>query len=285
MACPGSPGPAQGKNRNLVRAANPTTTITARSTVGDSRRPTTAPSCAADGRADRDQGDVHPVRVRQQHEQQPRDRVHHTGQDVLQAVDPLQVAIQQGTHRRDQQHPLSGAEVPPVHPGQQHQDPQQDRMPALGALVRLSDEAPGQAGLGDHQRHRQHDQDRHHRPEHAGRQHQQQQRAGDSADQGRRAQPQQPVPLAGQLAAVAVGAAEGPGHQSDGVADVGGHRRHPEGDQHRKGDQRAGAHHGVHRSGGHAGQRYGRGGADPCHPATVVVRPGPARPASRRALS
>jgi Fe-S oxidoreductase len=41
---PGAGRVAQEKNRNLVSAARPTTTITARNTAGDNRRPTTAPN-------------------------------------------------------------------------------------------------------------------------------------------------------------------------------------------------------------------------------------------------
>ena len=115
------------------------------------------------------------------------------------------------------------------------------------------------ARLEDDQDQAQQDQRRHDGGERALGQHQQQQGAGEPADQRRDAQPQHPAPLAVQLAAVADGPRHRAGHQPDGVGDVGRHRRNAERQQGRERDQRSRPHHGVDGAGGETCEQDRRG--------------------------
>jgi hypothetical protein len=107
---------------------------------------------------------------------------------------------------------------------------------------------------GQQQAGRQH-QERHHHVERALRGGQQQHAAGHRAGGGDRAERDQPGPLAGQLAAEAVHAAEVAGPQRDGVRHVRGEGAVADGDQRREQQQRPAAGDRVHRAGDQPGTR------------------------------
>ena len=95
--------------------------------------------------------------------------------------------------------------------------------------------------------------------ERVGRQHQQQDRADDAADQRGDAEPEHAGALPAELAAVAHRARQRAGHQPDGVGDVGGHGRYAERQQGRERDQRSRPHHRVDGACGQPGQDDGDG--------------------------
>ena len=89
-----------------------------------------------------------------------------------------------------------------------------------------------------------------------------------AAEDRRDPEPDQAAPLAGQLGAVADRPAERARHQTDGVADVGQHRRVAHGQQHREGDQGPRPDDGVDRA-----RRPARPGRRRRSPSAVTQRP------------
>lgn len=103
------------------------------------------------------------------------------------------------------------------------------------------------------------------------RQHEQQHRPGDPAEQRCRPEAEHARPLPGQLAPVADGAGHGARDEADRVRHVGRDGRVAEGEQDRKGDQRAAADQGVDRAGRHAGRGDG-GDLGSAHGAAILAR-------------
>ena len=119
-----------------MAAMTPTTMMTARNSGAGSRRPSVPPTWPPTIEPDRQESRRVPRHMGEGDEQEPGHAVDEKGEHVLGGVEPLEVVAQEDAEQRQQDDALGGAEVPPVHPGQEHR-PEQDGT-AVGRAGRLA---------------------------------------------------------------------------------------------------------------------------------------------------
>ena len=231
-------------------AASPTTTMTARSTVGRQPAPDPGAEQAAEDRAGGDQPGRRPVDVRGDDEDDRGDEVGQPGEHVLQRVLPLQrlgqeqrrgspSAARPAPRRSSRRRRRCRARPPTARRSTRSRAPwPRGRRASRSAACRTTTSSSAT-----------HDQHRDDGLERAGRQLSSSTAPTTRAEHDAAPSTSAPAALPGQLAPVAVRADERAREQPDGVGDVGRHRRQPDAEQHREGDQRARADDGVDRAG------------------------------------